>query len=309
MQPKEVSYALHGTLAGHEKPILALAFSADGIWLVSGSQDGSARLWDVPRGAAIRDVISTNKDAPEDVYSMAFSPDGRLLATGQRRLWWRNQIRFWTVGPWTETKVDGIVRTIYSRVSSLAFTHDGRLLAAHIDDDVRVWEMASGREILKLDTPIKIKVGQYVLGDIAFSPDDTLLTTGGRDVIVWKMPQGTPLYKIPGQVKSLAFSPDGRMLALSGKTLSLRDAQSAREIHALACAGEVGAVALSPDGRTVAGGCDEGVVKLWDVSTGNEMQSLLRHAGTVSTVAFSKDGRWLASAGADNVIKLWRMQE
>ncbi len=310
MRPKEVSYALHGTLSGHLQTIRALGFSPDGIWLVSGSQDGSVRLWDVPQATALRPIIPLNPDDPEDVYSLAFSPDGRLLATGQRRLWWRNQIRFWQVGSWGETKVEGIVRTIYSRPSSLAFSHDGRLLAAHIDDDIRVWQMAGGREILKLTAPIKIKVGEYVLGEIAFSADDTLLVSAGRDVILWRMPQGTVAYRIPRQAKSVALSPDKRLLAASGTThLVLHDIQTGNAVRTLAYPSGVSAVAFSPDGRTLAAGYGDGVVKLWDPSTGKEMQTLLRHAGSVSVLTFSKDGQWLASAAADNLIKLWKLQE
>lgn len=309
MRQKAPAYVLHATLTGHQRTIMALGFSPDGIWLVSGSQDGSARLWEVPRAAQIREVIPTNRDDPESVYSLAFSPDGRLLVTGQRRLWWRNQLRFWEVDSWAETKISGITRTIYSRVSSVTFSHDGRLLAAHIDDDVRVWEIAVGREVLKLEAPIKIKVGQYVLGEIAFALDDSLLAAAGRDVIVWKMPKGTVAYRIPGQAESVAFSPDGKLLATSGKGLTLRDAQTGEEIRMLAGATVVGAVAFSPDNRVVAGGCADGVLKLWDPSTGKELQTLLRHAGSVSIVVFSNDGQWLAFAGADKVIKLWRLQE
>jgi WD40 repeat protein len=71
----------------------------------------------------------------------------------------------------------------------------------------------------------------------------------------------------------------------------------------------VGAIALSPDGRTVAGGCAEGVVKLWDSAPGEERQTLFRHTGSVSMATFSKDGRWLATAGPDNIIRPWRWQE
>ena len=112
-------------------------------------------------------------------------------------------------------------------------------------------------------------------------------------------------------VRSVAFSPDGRTLAVArdDKTVKLWDVQSRRELMTLEGHGDsVSSVAFSPDGRTLASASADKTVKLWDVQSGREMKTLEGHRSHLWSVAFSPDGRTLASASDDNTVKLWNVQ-
>jgi WD40 repeat protein len=113
-------------------------------------------------------------------------------------------------------------------------------------------------------------------------------------------------------VRSVAFSPDGRLLA-SGSyddTIKLWEVASGREVRTLSGhTSDVNSVAFSPDGRLLASGSDDRTIKLWDVASGSLVRTLSGHNGRVFSVAFSPDGRLLASGSADWTIKLWDISD
>ncbi len=196
-----------------------------------------------------------------------------------------------------------IVQTGHSgTVNSLAQSHDGQWLASgSADRSVRLWHLASGRELRSLrDHPQDVTA-------VAWSRDDQLLASGGNDgaIRLWETSTGRLISTIAaheGFVTALAFSPDGQALVSSGTDKSLKlwhpvSAQRLRSVEGLA--ESVDALAYSPDGRTLATGGVDRNLRLWDTTTWRELRSLRGGKGAVSAVAFSPDGRTVAFGSDD----------
>jgi WD40 repeat protein len=236
----------------------------------------------------------------QDVHSVAFSPDGRRLASGCGR-----QIILWDTVSGQLLRIFNI-HTDY--VESVAFSPDGRCLAsASRDKSIKVWDVASGRELRTY------KGHNGAVRSVAFSPDGRRLASASSDktVKVWDAASGQELRTLKGHtgdVYGVAFSPDGGRLASAGwdKTVKVWDAASGQELYTLkGHTGELFSVAFSPDGRHLASASADWTVKIWEAVSGRELRTLKGHANSVDSVAFSPDGRRLASASWDNTIKVW----
>jgi serine/threonine protein kinase/alkylated DNA nucleotide flippase Atl1 len=289
-------------------------------------------------------LVATLTGHSDSVRSVAFSPDGRTLASGGSdgiKLWdVQNQRQIATLtgylnsvfsvafspdgrtlasGSWDKTiKLWDVQRqrqiatlTGHSRwVMSVAFSPDGRTLASGSQDKtIKLWDVQSQREIATLTGH------SDSVQSVAFSPDGRTLASGsGEDddeIKLWDVQSQREIATLTGHsrsVLSVAFSPDGRTLASgSYKTIKLWDVQSQGQIATLTGHSDwVRSVVFSPDGRTLASGDGDKTIKLWDVQSQGQIATLTGHSDSVRSVAFSPDGRTLASGSADNTIKLWR---
>ncbi|WP_251091385.1 helix-turn-helix domain-containing protein [Streptomyces sp. Caat 7-52] len=242
-------------------------------------------------------------DSTGPLTAVAFSPNGRTLATGG-----------------TDTKVrlrraDGggtpvVLSGHTGAVAAVAFGPDGRTLASgSADGSVRIWDVRTGT------TAVRLSAQAGAVTAVAFSPDGTKLATGFEDgtARLWNAWTGRALATFTGhtgRVSGVTFSPDGRTL-LTGSwddTARLWNLHTHRSADVLrGHRGEVYAVAFGPDGTTAATGSADGTARLWDVRTGRGTTTLRGHTRVVTSVAFSPDGHTLLTGGWDDTARLWNL--
>jgi WD40 repeat protein len=183
-----------------------------------------------------------------------------------------------------------------------------RVVTTGSDDTVKVWDVATGRELLSV-TGLGAR-------DAVFSPDGRyLIVSGERAVSILDAASGESLSSVPGPGQtfySLLFSPDGTRLAASnfdGNVRIWNYTNGELGPNPLLLAGHkaaVGGISFTPDGRYLASGSSDGTARVWDVSLNGDGEfGTYSHDNRVMDVAFAPDGSWLVSTGVDNVAKIW----
>jgi WD40 repeat protein len=263
-------------------------------------------LWEVATGRELRRFQAAGKGS----YPVAFSPDGKCLATGGRN----GVIRLWDVATGEERRP---YKGGLEEVGWVRFTPDGKTLVSSEDTQLRSWEAATGRELRR-----------FPEGDArprrdtrALSPDGTLLAIDGADgfLRVREVATGKERHRFPGDraFTFCAFSSDGRTLAAAcwaDSSIRLWDLASGKELRRLRGQKCPGRLAFAPDGQTLASAAanpyEELGVRLWEVATGKELWRVETKPWRTCDLAFSPDGRLLAVAGGKPLddsgeVRLW----
>jgi WD40 repeat protein/serine/threonine protein kinase len=281
--------------------VACVAITDDGRLVASGHYDGVARVWDGATGALLHRLRASNAG----VRAVAFSPDGRLLASSSGE-----------TGPVPGEAVvwdldDGRPIAVYREhgevVDALAFLDDRRIASAGGDKKIHVWDPSTAVRIMTLE-------GHTEGGRrLALSRDRRSLASGADDgtVRVWDAETGRPgvVLRAGAEILALAYSADGRWLAAAVHGVSILIWETGRagpprrlDDHAR----DVFALVFTPDGRLISGGLDK-CVRAWDVEVGWALLALREHNSAVSGLAISRDGGRLASSSFDHTVKLWEV--
>jgi WD40 repeat protein/predicted Ser/Thr protein kinase len=273
-----------------------------GVDAVKFSPDGRLFAFPVGNAVSMRDVSSGEEMAvfkghTGPVRSLAFSADGKMLATGSQD----RTVRIWDMAAKAAINVS---KGHEGEIWSVSFSPDSRTLATSSDDfTARLWDLTAGSDVTHLNTNHRAMV--------AFSPDGQMLATARRGSIVsvWDARNGRQLAALEAGAAqwSVAFTPDGKKIAIDemGK-VKLWDVATQKLVLTIqAHSAEVASLSFSPDGQTLATASHDHSAKLWDLATGQQVLALLGHSDLVTTVAFSPDGGTLATASYDNTVKLW----
>ncbi|MEV8528980.1 serine/threonine-protein kinase [Streptomyces sp. NPDC052000] len=283
-------------LSGHTNEVHSVTFSPDGRTLATGSNDGTARLWDVATGTS----ATTLADPDHAGVQVAFSPIGKTLATGS------NTARLWDVATGrTIDTLTGHTNLVYG----VAFSSDGKTVGiGYSDNTARLWNVVTGKATT-------LTGHTDTVYSVAFSPDGKTLATGSADQTarLWSVATGQITKTFGGHtsgVTSVAFSLDGRTFSTGSNdgTVKLWNVDTGTIGTMLTGhTGSVFSVAFSPNGKSLATGNGNNTATLWNVATGKAGTILAGHTNEVYSVAFSPDGRTLATGSLDSTARLWHL--
>lgn len=328
------------TLSGHKDLVIQVAYNPDGSRIVSGSFDKTIRVWDPSTGKQLRNIplddqaVITATYSPDGkriavgsgqgmikildaetgqgisvtpghgwdqslITSLAFSPDGNRLASGG----YDQTVRIWD----SETGEEINMFVGHSgEIFGVAFTPDGkRIVSGALDGGIKIWEASTDRDGTVLAGH------QGPVRHLVYSPDGKHLVSSSMDhtIRVWDLTKEKSPRTLLGHgdsVWEITVSPDGKRVVSCSQDQTIRiwELESGREVKKISGHDHaVNSVAISPDGeRIVSGSIDS--VKVWDVSTGELMISLVGHKA-VHAVAFSPDGKRIAVGDGDRVIRIW----
>jgi WD40 repeat protein len=268
--------------------VYGLDWSPDGRTLATGGTDGQIRLWEVATGREARDLVGHSNPA----FSVAFSPDGTRLFSGDKTIW--------------ETTTGRGLRALAGTTGSPlgVMSRDGRWLAelSLSNSQVKLWDISQGRPSSTLAASDEV-----IVNGVAFSPDGRVLAVfyraagqerGGSSA------QQTAQSKTPPDERQQPSAEDMKKAQKEMLKAMKRDPQALLNA-ARSNPADIMKILNPQSGMTARPGNPEFQIKLWDVATGRELRALNGHNGPVRSIAFSQDGRRLISGATNGEAKIW----
>jgi WD40 repeat protein/transcriptional regulator with XRE-family HTH domain len=296
--------ALHSvfTVAAHAGGAVDVVFSPDGTRIASIGDDGTAKIWDAVSGQQLQILVN---NSGEFSSSVAFSPDGKILATS-----WFTQVILWDAysGDKLYTISGGSSKTKEGydlSVGQICFSPDGKLLAiANMEGVTKIWDVKTQTEVLSINHSDSPPIA------ITYNLDGSLLAIGGENGIVKILDaiSGDEIYNlhIGGVIHAVAFSPNDPKLAAASEDgrVKIWNSDSGQELLSLPRLSGLWNIAFLSNDRIVTAGQD-GVARVWDSVSGQEVLTLAGHKSTIVGVAGSPDGTRIATSGYDETVRVW----
>jgi WD40 repeat protein len=287
-------------------PITALAFSPDGAEIVA-SGFHEATTWKVADGSPSRRI----RGMAERIHEIAYSPDGKWMATASGDPGQFGSVQLWIAEPDGGGKLARDLLETTDSVFAVAFSPDGsKLAAAGADRALRVWEVASGKEIALIEDH-----ADWIF-DLAWSPDGKRISTASRDKTskVFDVEKRESLATFPGHAETVycvAFTPDGKQVVTGGADNQVRvwspdeDAKQVRVVGGHG--GAVFRLLFAPDGKTLLTCSADKTVRVFE--NFNAKHSLSGHNDWVYSLALSPDGKTIASGSWDGEVRTWTLDD
>jgi WD40 repeat protein len=295
--PSRLATAQLAVWRGHKYLVRSVAISPGGDRIVSGSWDGTVRVWDA-RSFQEPAVLRGQGGAVE---SVSYSPDGTLIVSGSRD---------GTVGVWhAQGGAEPVaIRGHIDRVESVRFSPDGtRIVTGSSDNTVRVWDACSGTQLAEC------RGHEFSMCKVSISPRGDRFVRGWLDntVRVWDLHTGAELAVLrwPGGGTQSVSQPPGRVGIIDDSQDNLGNALvEAFEEEGWRLFGEQGCVTsvnYSPDAARIVSGSWDGTVRVWDAHSFQELAVLRGHKYRVTSVSYSSDGRRIAGASENHSVRVW----
>ena len=290
-------FSAHADMIGHGGMVRTVSVSPNGKWLLTGSFDNTARLWDFGE----QTELAVLDEHTAQVNAVAFLPDGSMALTASDD----RTVILWDLE--TRKPVRKFIGHTH-KIVSVAVSPDGETVSTGgWDRTVRVWNLSDGKQLQVIKHPTPINA-------VVFTDNETVVS-GGHDgkLRIWNTRTGLARGKLPGHemaVTQMSVSGNGSQLLTAGidGRLKLWNLKQLKEIRSFSVhEGQIYATAISADGSHALSAGRDGAVVLWNLAAGKPIRTIKAHDQIVWSVALTPDGRFGISTSSDESIRVWHL--